>query len=68
MAMQQSSSSFGNQAAALAKAQAKLVNPEKSMIATIPPDDQGGRADFPVRATIKRIRDSAQGDKRSPRQ
>ena len=33
--MQQSSSSIGNLAAALAKAQAELVNPEKSMIATI---------------------------------
>jgi hypothetical protein len=36
MTMQQSSSSIGNLAAALAKAQAELVNPEKSMIATIP--------------------------------
>jgi hypothetical protein len=35
MIMQQSSSSIGNLAAALAKAQAELVNPEKSMIATI---------------------------------
>ena len=32
----QSSSSIGNLAAALAKAQAELVNPEKSMVATIP--------------------------------
>ena len=31
MTMQQSSSSIGNLAAALAKAQAELVNPEKSM-------------------------------------
>jgi hypothetical protein len=36
MTVQQSSSSIGNLAAALAKAQAELVNPEKSMIATIP--------------------------------
>ena len=36
MTMQQSSSSIGNLAAALAKAQAELVNPEKSMVATIP--------------------------------
>ena len=40
--MQQSSSSIGALAAALAKAQLKLVNPEKSMIATIPADDKGG--------------------------
>jgi ERF superfamily len=40
--MQQSSSSIGVLAAALAKAQLELVNPEKSMIATIRPDDKGG--------------------------
>src|SRR6202046_4566628 len=34
-AMQQSSSSIGSLAAALAKAQIELVNPEKSMVATI---------------------------------
>jgi hypothetical protein len=39
--MQQSSSSIGNLAAALAKAQAELVNPEKSMIATIPGGGKG---------------------------
>jgi ERF superfamily len=38
MIMQQFSSSIGNLAAALAKAQIELVNPEKSMIATIPAD------------------------------
>ncbi len=32
--MQQSSSSIGSLAAALAKAQIELVNPEKSMVAT----------------------------------
>jgi hypothetical protein len=42
MAMQQSSSSIGTLAAALAKAQLRLVNPEKSMIATIRADDEGG--------------------------
>jgi hypothetical protein len=42
MAMQQSSSSVGALAAALAKAQAELVNPEKSMTATIRSDDKGG--------------------------
>jgi hypothetical protein len=36
MTMQPCSSSIGNLAAALAKAQVELVNPEKSMIATIP--------------------------------
>ena len=40
--MQQSSSSIGGLAAALAKAQVQLVNPEKSMIATIRADDKGG--------------------------
>ena len=40
--MQQSSSSVGALAAALAKAQAELVNPEKSMTATIRSDDKGG--------------------------
>jgi len=40
--MQQSSSSIGALAPALAKAQIELVNPEKSMIATIQSDDKGG--------------------------
>jgi len=40
--MQESSSSIGALAAALAKAQIELVNPEKSMTATIPADDEGG--------------------------
>ena len=39
--MQQSSSSIGNLAAALAKAQVELVNPEKSMVGTIPADGEG---------------------------
>jgi hypothetical protein len=38
MIMQQSSRSIGNLAAALAKAQVELVNPEKSMVATMPAD------------------------------
>jgi hypothetical protein len=38
MTMQQSSNSIGNLAAALAKAQLELVNPEKSMVATMPAD------------------------------
>jgi hypothetical protein len=41
MTMQQSSSSIGNLAAALAKAQVELVNPEKSMVATMPADGKG---------------------------
>jgi hypothetical protein len=39
--MQQSSSSIGSLAAALAKAQVELVNPEKSMVATMPADGTG---------------------------
>ena len=39
--MQQSSSSIGSLAAALAKAQIELVNPEKSMVATIRTDGTG---------------------------
>ena len=42
--MQRSSSSIGGLAAALAKAQAELVNPEKSLVATIR-SDQPDRAD-----------------------
>jgi hypothetical protein len=40
--MQQSSSSIGSLAAALAKAQVELINPEKSMVATILADGKGG--------------------------
>jgi hypothetical protein len=40
--MQRSSESIGSIAAALAKAQAELVNPEKSLVATIYPDGSGG--------------------------
>ena len=47
-------------AAALAKAQIELVNPEKSMIATIPADEKGRRADLPLRTLVERIRDFAQ--------
>jgi hypothetical protein len=39
--MQRSSESIGAIAAALAKAQAELVNPEKSLVATIRPDGPG---------------------------
>jgi hypothetical protein len=36
--MQQSSNSVGNLAAALARAQVELANPEKSMVARLPAD------------------------------
>ncbi len=39
--MQRSSESIGAIAAALAKAQAELVNPEKSLVASIRPDGSG---------------------------
>jgi hypothetical protein len=41
MTMQQSSNAVGNLAAALAKAQVELINPEKSMVATMPADGKG---------------------------
>ena len=44
--MQQSSSSIGSLAAALAKAQIELVNPEKSMVATIRADGKAGVSRF----------------------
>jgi len=40
--MQQSSSSIGTLATALAKAQTELVNPEKSLTATVRSDETGG--------------------------
>ena len=40
--MQRSSESIGAIAAALAKAQGELTNPEKSLTATIRPDALGG--------------------------
>ena len=40
--MQRSSGSIGTLAAALAKAQGELVNPEKSLVAKIPVDRRGG--------------------------
>src|SRR6516225_4642212 len=42
VAMQRSSQSIASLAAALAKAQAELVNPEKSLVATIRPDGPRG--------------------------
>jgi hypothetical protein len=46
--MQRTSESIATLAAALAKAQIELVNPEKSLVATIPADGPGG-ADRPFR-------------------
>ena len=40
--MQQSSGSIGNLAAALAKAQGELTNPDKSLVGTIPRIAQAG--------------------------
>jgi hypothetical protein len=40
--MQRSSSSIANLATALAKAQIELVNPEKSLVATIRQDGRSG--------------------------
>ena len=40
--MQRSSGSIGNLAAALAKAQGELTNPDKSLVGTIPSDRPGG--------------------------
>jgi hypothetical protein len=40
--VQRSSPSIGSLAAALAKAQSELINPEKSLAATIRPEDAGG--------------------------
>src|SRR5215472_3316659 len=42
LAVQRSSETIGTIAAALAKAQAQLVNPEKSLIGTIRPDQASG--------------------------
>jgi hypothetical protein len=39
--MQQSSGCIGCLAAALARAQVELINPEKSMVATIRPESRG---------------------------
>ena len=47
--MQQSSVSIGSLAAALARAQVELINPEKSMVATIRPEGRGAaEADLPL--------------------
>ena len=51
--MQRSSSSIGGLAAALAKAQAELVNPEKSLVGSVHPDGPaGGGAHFSLCAAL----------------
>ena len=50
--MQQSSSSIGNLAAALAKAQVKLVNPESQWSRRYRRTVKGGRADLSLRTAL----------------
>ena len=59
--MQRSSESIACLAAALAKAQAELTNPEKSLVATIRPMARRGRALVPLCPAVQRARDRAQG-------
>ena len=61
--MHSSSQSIAAIAAALAKAQAALVNPEKTMTATIREEGrgQGGGAKLPLCATLGRARACSQG-------
>ena len=60
--MQRSSPSIGTLASALAKAQGELVNPEKSLVATIRGDGpQGDRTDLSLCAAVERARHCAQG-------
>ena len=58
--MQRSSETIGTIAAALAKAQAQLVNPEKSLVATIRSDGRRSRTIVPLCAAIERARYRAQ--------
>ena len=63
--MQRSSESIGAIAAALAKAQAELTNPEKSLIATIRASHPAGeRSDVSLRRAVQRPRHRAQGARR----
>ncbi len=55
-AMQRSSESIASLAAALAKAQAELVNPEKSLTATVRSEGGQARTDLPLCATLQRPR------------
>ena len=59
--MQRSSESIGAIAAALAKAQSELTNPEKSLAATIRPDSPGARRTIvPLCAAVEWARHRAQ--------
>ena len=58
--MQRSSPSIGTLASALAKAQGELVNPEKSLVATIRGMTQGDRTDLSLCAALQRARHRAQ--------
>ena len=66
--MHRSSPSIAGLAAALAKAQAELVNPEKSLVATISSGHRGGREQGTVRnlvceAMMMRIEGASYGDR-----
>ena len=58
--MPRSSESVAALASALAKAQAELTNPEKSLLATLPAERGVARAPIPLRAAIRRTGDRAQ--------
>ena len=59
--MQRASETIGTIAAALAKAQAQLVNPEKSLVGTDPfRSGQRSRTVVPLRPALKRARYRAQ--------
>ena len=54
--MQRTSESIGTLAAALAKAQIELVNPDKSMLAAIEASGRAeGQSDLPICTAIERI-------------
>ena len=60
-AMQRSSETIGTMAAALAKAQTELIDPEKLLVATIRPDGPWrGRTVVPLCPAVERARDRAQ--------
>ena len=59
--MQRTSNSIASLAAALAKAQIELANPEKSLVGTIEPAaGEGSAAPVPLCLALKRSRDRAQ--------
>jgi hypothetical protein len=62
-AMQRSSETIGTIAAALAKAQAQLVNPEKSLVGTIRSAGRWTRPIVPVCPAVERARHRAQDPK-----